>query len=87
MEKILFPCLFANIIASRKLPESLQFSYYIKDFVKRLTDWDGTEETKDQYRSEMQRLGTEIVRKQIDPKFFIKRTIEDIRVYSITVMY
>lgn len=69
-------------LRQEKLPESLQFSYYIKDFVKRLTDWDGTEETKDQYRSEMQRLGTEIVRKQIDPKFFIKRTIEDIRVYS-----
>lgn len=63
-------------------PESLQFSYYIKDYVKRLTDWDGKEDTKDQYRSEMQKLGTEIIRKQIDPKFFIKRTMEDIRVYS-----
>lgn len=64
------------------MPERIQFSYYIKDYTKRLTAWDGTEETKNEIRGFMQELGTEIVRKQIDEDFFIRRLCEDIQVYS-----
>lgn len=64
------------------MPERLQFSYYIKDYAKRLTSWDGSEETKDEIREFLQELGTEIIRKQIDPDFFIHRVCDDIRVYS-----
>ena len=69
-------------LRKEKMPEVLQFSYYIKDYVKRLTSWDGTEETKEKYREDMQTIGTEIIRKQINPKFFIHRMIEDIQVFS-----
>lgn len=64
------------------MPERIQFSYYIKDYTKRLTAWDGSEETKAEIRGFMQELGTEIVRKQIDEDFFIRRVCEDIKVYS-----
>lgn len=64
------------------MPERLQFSYYIKDYTKRLTSWDGSEESKSEVRGFMQELGTEIVRKQIDEDFFIRRVCEDIKVYS-----
>lgn len=63
-------------------PERLQFSYYIKDYAKRLTSWDGSEETKGDIRNFLQELGTEIIRKQIDSDFFINRVCEDIMVYS-----
>ena len=49
---------------------NLQFSYYIKMYAKILSDWDGSEET------------TEVIRYQIDNEFFIKRIIDDIKVLS-----
>lgn len=59
---------------------NLSFSYYIKDYVKRLTNWDGSDETKP--RDLLNYLGTEIIRNNIDDKFLIKRMIEDIKVFS-----
>lgn len=58
----------------------LKFAYYIKDYAKQLTGWDGGEEDKP--RTLLQELGTEIIRNQIDPNFFIHRLIEDIQVFS-----
>lgn len=69
-------------LRKEKRVDVLQFSYYIKDYVKRLSTWDGSEETKANYRGFMQELGTDIIRKEIDNKFFINRMIEDIKVYS-----
>lgn len=60
----------------------LQFSYYLKDYVKRLSSWDGSDDTKADYRGFMQELGTDVIRKEIDSKFFINRMIEDIKVYA-----
>ncbi len=59
---------------------NLQFSFYIKQYALKITDWDGSEETKP--REFLQTLGTEIIRQQIDSDFFIKRVDEDIKVYS-----
>lgn len=59
---------------------NLQFSYYIKDFAKRITSWDGSDETKP--RELLQQLGTELIRNKIDNYFFINRMIEDIEVFS-----
>ena len=59
---------------------NLQFSYYIKMYASKITNWDGSEDTKP--RALLQRLGTEIIREKIDHKFFIKRIIGDIKVYS-----
>ncbi len=61
---------------------NLSFASYIKMYVQNISDWDGTEETKEKYRTLLQQVGTEIVRDTIDKNFFIKRIIEDIKVYS-----
>lgn len=59
---------------------SIAFAYYIKDYVKRITNWDGSEETKP--RELLQQLGIELVKNKIDSKLFIKRVLEDIEVFS-----
>ena len=58
----------------------LSFAHYIKEYAKKITGWDGRDDTKP--RSLLTYLGTDIIRKQIDEMFFIKRMIEDIKVYS-----
>lgn len=59
---------------------NLQYSSYIKNYAKTISNWDGSEETKP--RSLLQQLGTEIIRKRIDYNFFVDRIIGDIKVYS-----
>lgn len=61
-------------------PVNLQFSSYIKMYAKVISGWNGKEDTKP--RSLLQQLGTDIIRKNIDNMFFIKRIIGDIMVYS-----
>ena len=52
----------------------------IKNYAKKIVGWDGSEETKP--RTFLQQLGTEIIRNKIDENFFIKRMIDDIKIYS-----
>lgn len=59
---------------------NLQFSASIKEYTKKITGWDGKDETKP--REFLQVLGTSIIRERIDEEFFIKRMIQDIQVYS-----
>ena len=59
---------------------NLQYSSYIKEYAKKISNWDGSDETKP--RELLQQLGTDIIRKQIDELFFVKRIIGDIKVYS-----
>lgn len=58
----------------------ISFAYYIKDYAMRVSDWDGSEETKP--RELLQSIGIELVRTHIDPKLFIRRLLEDILVFS-----
>ena len=58
----------------------LQYSHYIKEYAKRISNWDGREETKP--RELLQQLGTELIREQIDKMLFVRRMCEDIKVYS-----
>lgn len=73
-----------NIVSYYQLREkktiNLQFSSYIKEYAKKISDWDGREEEKP--RELLQQLGTTLIRKKIDENFFIRRIIEDINVYS-----
>lgn len=72
-----------NFIAeaySKQKVISLQYSHYIKEYAKRVSDWDGREETKP--RELLQQLGTGLIRSQIDELFFVRRMCEDIQVYS-----
>jgi len=59
---------------------TISFGYYIKDYAKRVSDWDGNEETKP--RDLLQQLGIELIKNKIDDKLFINRIIEDIEVFS-----
>jgi cytidylate kinase len=59
---------------------NLQYSSYIKEYAKKISGWDGSDDTKP--RELLQQLGTEVIRNKIDPLFFVKRIIGDIRVYS-----
>lgn len=59
---------------------NLQFSSYIKEYAKKIAAWDGDD--TDKPRDLLQELGSEIIRKKIDPLFFVKRIIGDIKVYS-----
>lgn len=59
---------------------NLQYSSYIKEYAKKISDWDGSEETKP--RELLQLLGTEVIRQKIDPLFFVDAIIKDMKVYS-----
>lgn len=59
---------------------NLQYSAALKEYAKKVSTWDGEEETKP--RALLQMLGTELIRKKIDFLFLIRRTIDDIKVYS-----
>lgn len=59
---------------------NLAYGSYIKEYAKRISNWDGSEETKP--RELLQELGTDIIRKKIDNDFFVRRICEDIKVYS-----
>lgn len=77
-------CLFIKELCEKKNLKVINLSYgsYIKEYVKKITDWDGSEETKESVRSIIQLVGTEIVRDNIDENFFVKRLCDDIKVYS-----
>lgn len=59
---------------------TVSFGHYIKDYAKKVSDWDGKEETKP--RDLLQQLGIELVKNKIDDKLFIWRIIEDIEIFS-----
>lgn len=59
---------------------NIQITSHIKQYAKKITNWDGSDETKP--RQLLQDLGTNIIRKQIDELFFVNRLIQDIKVYS-----
>ena len=59
---------------------TISFGYYIKDYAKRISDWDGSEETKP--RDLLQHLGIELVRNKIDKRLFIDRILQDIEIFS-----
>lgn len=59
---------------------NLQYSSYIKEYAKKISDWDGSEQTKP--RELLQQLGTDIIRKQLGDYFFVNKLIEDLKVYS-----
>lgn len=66
----------------KKKKDSLILSYgsYIKEYAKKISNWDGSDETKP--RELLQQLGTNVIREKIDELFFVKRLVDDIKVYS-----
>ncbi len=58
----------------------LAIAFYLKEYAKKICNWDGMDETKP--RDFLQYLGTDIIRKEIDPLFFIQRMLEDLSIYK-----
>lgn len=59
---------------------TISFAYYLKDYTKRITGWDGNEITKP--RQFLQNLGIELIKNKIDSKLLINRILQDIEVFS-----
>ena len=59
---------------------TISFAYYLKDYVKRITNWNGNEESKP--RELLQQLGIELIKNKINNKLLINRILEDIEVFS-----
>lgn len=59
---------------------TISFAYYLKDYIKRITNWDGSEDTKP--RELLQHLGIELIKNNIDDKLLINRILQDIEVFS-----
>ncbi len=57
----------------------ISYAYYLKQYVKKISNWDGLEETKP--RTLLQSLGIDLIKK-IDKELLIRRVMEDIKVYS-----
>lgn len=57
----------------------IAYGEYIKNYARKISNWDGSEETKP--RTLLQVLGTDIIRNRIDKDLFVRRMIEDIKVY------
>lgn len=75
--------LVANIIEEyfcNKKCIRVPYAYYIKDYLKRMGTYDESEKSK--YRSLLQEFGVEFLAKNIDSKFLINRTMDDIEVFS-----
>lgn len=58
----------------------LSYSYYLKDYVKRITNWDGCEANKP--RELLQQFGISLLKEKIDKHLLINRLLEDIEVFS-----
>lgn len=75
--------LISNLISEyyhEKKCKKLSYSYYLKQYVKNITGWDGSEETKP--RDILQQIGIELLKEKISDTFLIDRVCEDIKVYS-----
>ena len=59
---------------------SISYSYYLKDYIKRIIGWDGSEEDKP--RELLQQIGIELIKNKINDRLFINRLLEDIEVFS-----
>ena len=57
----------------------LSYAYYLKQYVKKITTWDGNEQNKP--RDLLQSLGIDLIKK-IEDKLLIPRVMEDVQVYS-----
>ena len=57
----------------------ISYAYYLKQYVKKISNWDGKEENKP--RDLLQSIGIDLI-KNIDKELLIRRVMEDIKVYS-----
>lgn len=63
-----------------KKVKKLSYAYYLKQYVKKISNWQGNEEDKP--RDLLQFIGIDLIKNKINNKLLINRVIEDIKVYS-----
>lgn len=63
-----------------KKVKKVSYAYYLKKYVQDISGWDGKEENKP--RELLQTFGISFLKNQIDDKLLIRRTMEDVKVYS-----
>lgn len=73
----------ADIIQEKyqdKKVKKLSYAYYLKQYVKSITNWTGNEDDKP--RDILQFIGIELIKEKINAKLLINRVLEDIAIYS-----
>lgn len=72
----------ADIISEYYKDKCIQisFAHYLKQYVKNITNWNGSEETKP--RDLLQSMGIDLIKNKINPNLLIDRVCDDIKVYS-----
>ncbi|MCI5677518.1 MAG: hypothetical protein SOT41_01860 [Candidatus Faecisoma sp.] len=58
----------------------ISYAFYLKNYVKNIYDWNGSEEDKP--RELLQKIGIDLIKNKIDSNLLIRRVCEDIKVYS-----
>lgn len=58
----------------------ISYAFYLKNYVKNITGWNGSEEDKP--REILQSIGIDLIKNKIDNHLLIRRVCEDINVYS-----
>lgn len=58
----------------------ISFAYYLKEYVKNITGWDGNEDSKP--RELLQSIGIDLIKNKINPNLLIDRVCDDIKFYS-----
>lgn len=58
----------------------LQYSSYLKEYAKKIVNWDGADETKP--RQLLIDLGTSLIRERMDRYMIVRRMIEDLTIMS-----
>ena len=58
----------------------ISYAFYLKNYVKNIYDWNGSEEDKS--RELLQKIGIDLIKNKIDSNLLIRRVCEDIKVYS-----
>ena len=71
--------IIVNHLKNKKV-KKLSYAYYLKQYVKNISNWKGLEEDKP--RELLQTIGIDLIKNKVNNKLLINRVIEDIEVYS-----
>ena len=71
--------IICNLYKDKKC-KKLAYAYYLKNYVKDITGWDGNEDNKP--RDFLQTFGIDFIKNKINNDLLIRRMCEDIQIYS-----
>lgn len=71
--------IICNLYKDRKC-KKVSYAYYLKNYVKDITGWDGNEDNKP--RDFLQTFGIDFIKNKINNNLLIRRMFEDIQIYS-----